>query len=146
MNRKIVVLCSLLTALIVAGCSVTVYQPPETKIKAENDLYNLTVDIGGISMNTDAIDLQDVAVGDDVLFPYIEGGTTTAAKTTSQYGNVTVSIDKAHVFVIGNVVKLTFNDIDDMSAYIKKNETNTIVFDTETASNIFSALAKRKAK
>ncbi len=142
--KVIGVLCA---AGIIGGCSVTVIAPEETKIKAENNLVDLSVDVDGSTTNVDAIDLADVTIG-DVYFSYIQGGTSTTAKTTSRLGKVSIFIDTAIVLttVLGKPVDLAFPNIDPMSTNITRDVTNTVVFDRSTASQIFSALAKKKVK
>jgi hypothetical protein len=125
------------------GCTVTVLNPDETKIKAENKLVNLSVDVDGKTTNVEAIDLVYVDIG-DVFFSFIQGGTTSIEKTSSSSGKVPILIDTAIVVtkVLGQDIEIPFPNITGMTATITKNTTNTVVFDRSTASEIFSALAK----
>jgi hypothetical protein len=122
------------------------YLLPETKIKARNDLTDLTVDVNGSVTDVDAIDLEEVTIG-DVLFSSVPAGTTTSEKSTQQSGAVTISIERANVVVmlLGQSVTMPMDDIDAMVTNIDKGTVNTVEFNETTAGVIFSALAKRKA-
>jgi hypothetical protein len=127
-----------------SGASVSVRQ---TKVEVENDLTNLSVDVAGATTNVTAIDLAGVTVG-DAFFSFVEGGTTSSTQVTGSSGSVTVTIDTAYVWtnVLGVSFEVPLTNIAAMTAQITPGTINTIVFDQTTASVIFNALAKRKAK
>jgi uncharacterized protein (UPF0212 family) len=139
---KVIVVC---VSALVMSCTVIVNKPKETRVKAENDLVDLSVDVAGNTTNVDGIDLVDVYVG-DVYFPNVDYGTTTALKVTNRSGMVDVDIDEAVVYykVLGLTMSLSFVNISTMTATIERDKDNTVVFDDNTAQNIFSALAKKK--
>jgi len=126
------------------GSSVLIRQ---TKVKVENDLINLSVDVGGVTTNVDAIDLAGIAIG-DVVFPFVQGGQTSAAQVTNRSGTVTVMIDSAYVLttILGQTVTLPFAVLTTMSTTITPGITNTVVFDESTAATIINALGKKKVK
>ena len=143
MKRIRMVIGVLSLAFLFASCTVTVIQP-ETKVKAQNDLVDLSVPLqGGGTKLYQAIDLHDVWIG-DVNFPYIQGGDVTTAKTTSRSGNV--SVDIGSVDAITSTRTITIQPIDPFDAYISAGVTNTVVFDEATAGDILSVLYKRKAQ
>lgn len=146
MVRRLIALVVPFGVALMTGCSVTVNGPVETRVRAQNDLTDLSVDVNGSTTAVDAIDLLDVVVG-DVSFALVAGGTTTSSKLTNRSGNVTVVLGEAEVLtsVLGQPVTLSFTDIDPMTTTITTGTTNTVVFDETTAGVIFSALAKKKA-
>jgi hypothetical protein len=120
---------------------------PKTKVQVENDLTNLSVDVGGVTTQVNSIELVGVIVG-DVTFADVPGGTTSAAQTTNLSGTVNVTIDSVYVqtTALGLPVTLGFAVTAQMSATITPGITNTVIFDETTASAIIQSLAKRKAK
>ena len=131
---------------ITMACNVTVVTPPQTTVKAENDLTAMSVDVKGATTNIDGIDLSAVTIG-DVYFSAIDYGTTTASKVTNRSGDVTVYIDTAWVYtkVLGMPMPgIPFTKISNMTTTITPQTANTVVFDDNTAKVIFQALAKKK--
>jgi hypothetical protein len=118
-----------------------------TKVKVENDLTNLSVDVGGTTTNVAEIDLAGITIG-DVVFPFVQGGTISAAEATNSSGTVTVTIDSAYVrtTVLGLPVTLPFAVLTTMNTTITPGITNTVVFDESTAATIIQALGKKKIK
>jgi hypothetical protein len=141
-KKAIKVIGAVLFPLFFIGCSVTVIAPTETKVKAENDLANLTVEIGTSSASGVDINLYSVQIGDDVTFSSILSGTVTNEKVTSQSGTVDIVIGEADVISVFGTK--TFSNITGMSTYITKDKTNTVVFDSQSASVILNKLAKLK--
>jgi hypothetical protein len=130
--------------LLFAGCSVNVFTPPDTTIKAENDLTNLSIDVQGQTTLVDGIDLANVYIG-DVYFPYVEAGYATSSRISHRYGQVSVDIDTAIVVtnVLGVDFEMPFTNISSMSTTIENNISNTVVFDETSAGVILSGLAKK---
>ncbi|MCU0610048.1 MAG: hypothetical protein MUF22_09825 [Chitinispirillaceae bacterium] len=143
MPKKLIVL-SVCAAALLLQCSVEVFLPPQTTIRAENDLTAMSVEVNGASTEVTGIDLAGVTIG-DVFFSSIDYGTITAAKATNRSGEVAVNIDEALVWtkVLGVPVSLSFPNITPMSTRIISEKENTVVFDETTAGVIFQALAKR---
>jgi hypothetical protein len=130
-------------ALMVGGCSVTVIAPQQTKIKAENNLSNLTVEIGTSSVSGVNINLYNVGIGDDVEFASILSGAATGEQVTTNSGKVDILIGEADV--VSTFGTRTFPNITGMTTYITKDVTNTVDFNDETAQVIVNKLAKRMA-
>jgi hypothetical protein len=130
-------------ASFLSNATVTI----RTKVKVENDLTGLSIDVGGTTTNVDAIDLAGITIG-DVYFSFVQGGTTSAAKATNSSGTVTVTIDSAYVLttVLGIPVTLPFAVLTTLSTTITPGTTNTVVFDESTAATIIQALGKKKVK
>jgi hypothetical protein len=103
--------------------------------------------VGGVTTNVDAIDLAGITIG-DVVFPFVQGGQTSAAQVTNRSGTVTVMIDSAYVLttILGQTVTLPFAVLTTMSTTITPGITNTVVFDESTAATIINALGKKKVK
>lgn len=128
---------------MVGGCSVTVIAPQQTKIKAENNLSNLTVEIGTSSVSGVNINLYNVGIGDDVEFASILSGAATGEQVTTNSGKVDILIGEADV--VSTFGTRTFPNITGMTTYITKDVTNTVDFNDETAQVIVNKLAKRMA-
>jgi hypothetical protein len=145
MSRKLFGVIALCVISMLESCTVVVTKPTETTIKAENDLTSMSVDVNGTTTNIDGIDLIKVTIG-DVIFPYIDYGTTSATQVTNKSGDVTIYIDTAVVSAkfLGSTVYTSFPNITPMSATILPDQLNTVVFDHNTANMIFQALAKKK--
>ena len=135
-------------AVLATGCILEVHVEPTT-VRAQNDLYNLIVDVNGAESDVIAIDLKAVIIG-DVVYSRINAGDITSTKEIDETGTVNVYIGSAEVTVDEFPIPITyiFEDIDPMETYIDANQLNTVVFDETTAGVIFSVLAKklRKAK
>jgi hypothetical protein len=139
--KKIFLICAV---SILAGCSVSIDTPPDTTIKAENDLTNLYIDVMGKTTQVDGIDLANVYIG-DVYFSYVNAGYSTVSKISNSYGQVSVDIDTAIVMttVLGIDVEIPFTNISTMSTTIESNTSNTVVFDETSAGVILSGIAKK---
>jgi hypothetical protein len=147
MSKKLFGLAALCIVILVGGCTLTVTPPPQTTVKVENDLTNLSIDVGGTTTNVDAIDLQGITMG-DLYYDYVQGGQTSATKVTNRSGTETIYIDSAYVWtkVLGQSISVGFKVTVQMSAAITPEVANTVVFDQTTASSIIQSLAKRKAR
>jgi hypothetical protein len=149
-KRIIAGLCAVCVAMMFAGCTVVVQN--DTQVKAHNALTDLSVEVDGQPNNVASIDLENVGIGDDVVFSEILGGTTSIAKTTKESGPVIISFGSAwanvETVVLGtthlNPVQIT--NISTMTTSIVAGTTNTVEFNETTAGVIFSALAKKKTK
>jgi hypothetical protein len=117
------------------------------KVKIENDLTNLSVDILGLTTQVDALDLVGITVG-DLYFPSVNGGASTGAYLTNITGTVTITIDSVYAMVpvLGVETYHGFAYTGSMTATIAPGVTNTITFDASTAGSIIQSLAKRVAK
>jgi hypothetical protein len=122
---------------------VTVFAPAETKIKAENQLVDMTVTVKGSSQNVSGIDLENVTIG-DVFFSAINYGETTIEKTTSRVGSVNVHVESAYAVwtALGAEVSVALPILYDMTMTVKKEQTNVMYFDSQA----FNTLTKKKAK
>jgi len=137
-------------AMMFVGCTVVVQN--DTQVKAHNALTDLSVEVDGQPNSVASIDLENVGIGDDVVFSEILGGTTSIAKTTKHSGDVYISFGSAianvETVVLGtthlNPVQIT--NITSMKTNLVAGTTNTVEFNETTAGVIFSALAKKKTK
>jgi hypothetical protein len=147
-KRAIVMCCALGLVAVFSGCFFDVYVEPTT-VRAQNDLYDLVLDVNGVESDVSGINLNAVVIG-DVVYSRINAGEITNGKEIGEVGYVDVFIGSADVWYIerGMFVdfyyKDTFEDIDPMETYIRENTLNTVVFDEETAGVIFSVLAKKR--
>jgi len=130
-------------ASVLAGARVS----PKTRVRVDNALTNLVVDVGGVQTTVDAIDLAGVTVGDD-FFSYVAGGTTSSSQATNSIGSVNVTIDSAYVTtkILGQSVTLGYAVTAQLSFTIVQGITNDVLIDETTAGAIIQSLAKRKAK
>ena len=121
-----------------------------TKVEIENDLTDLTVDVGGVQTTVSAIDLEGVTVGGDAYFSYVAGGTTSTAQPTASSGSVNITIDSiyVHIPVLGistTVAGFAYGG-SPLAVTLTQGITNTVMFDQSTAANLLNSLAKRRAK
>jgi hypothetical protein len=117
------------------------------KVKVENDLTHLSVNLGGFTTAVDAIDLVGITVG-DLYFPSVNGGSISSSQITGTTGTVTITIDSVYVMVPVLAVETYqgFAYTGAMTATITPGIINTITFDASTAAAIIQSLAKRKAQ
>ena len=130
------------TSSFLSGAAISV----RTRVKVENDLINLTVDVSGVSVPVSAIDLAGVTVG-DVVFDFVAGGTTSASHTTNSSGNVAVTADSVYVHYtspFGIDVVQGFACNASLAVTITPGISNTVVFDETTAGSLLSSLAKKR--
>jgi hypothetical protein len=140
-KRKTLAFSMLCLALIFVSCSVTV-TAPETKINIQNDMLNVPLTIGGSPTTIGYIDVEKVTIGDVYFSARIQaGGDISETKTTALTGHVDITIGLA------TTPKLNISNIILPSITIRAGVTNTVVFDANTAAEIYSqALAKKKAQ
>lgn len=134
-------------ALLTAGCHFWIEVPVETTVRAQNDMTDLVVSVGGLSTDGVDIDLNGVTIG-DVYFSKVRAGRVTGNEVTDRSGVVNVFIASADAitYPFGIETVFSFEDIDPMETDIEEGEDNTVIFDEETAGVVFSALAKKRIK
>lgn len=147
MLKKIISIISLGAFILISSCAVEINSPDlVTTVEVENDLYDLSVDVGGITTDVEGIDLEDLFIG-DVSYSLVSYGTISSEKVTYMTGEVDVDIGSAVVYtaVLNQIVSISFSNISTMSTTISRDKTNTVVFDHNTAGTIFQALAKKRS-
>jgi hypothetical protein len=143
MKRKTAIFSLLCLTIFLVGCTVTVFAPRETTIKAVNELVEINVTVDGETKKVNGIDLTDVTIG-DVSFSSINYGEKTNEKTTHLDGVVNVHVGSAYaVFnALGSEVSVPLPILYDLGMTVKKEQTNTFYFDTET----YNKLTKKQVK
>jgi len=136
--KSVVLIATACVASLVSGCIVL---QNDTRVRAQNDLVNLSIDVNNVTTDVQGIDLNNVTVG-DVLFTAVDAGEITSYAVTDQSGSVEISIEQA-VAWLSSTVSMSFTGISPMAGSLDHAKDNTVVFDESTAGVIFTALAKK---
>ncbi len=126
MLKRLSGLAALYILVLVGGCTVSVAPIPQTTVKAENDLTNVTVNFTGSSATFDKIDLYGITIG-DVYFSYVEGGYVSSAQVTNSSGTVNVTVDSALGYV-SSTATYVFTQIPVSSVTLSSGVSNTAYF------------------